>query len=736
LPIWQLPGREKTVKAVFLVGSVCFALWLAGCTVERKDAKLDEPVGTTSNSSQAGKVGCVPPNSTNFGNSDGTAQGNATATEVPSSEVIGTQSDPKRTRARASLDVQAGHKVQERPTVRALEAGATRPTEQLGREREKSASSPYAGPPLAAPMTPVTSIPSGAATQLNSFVPDANAGYMPKSAVPVAGSANGLSKKSSVGDSATAEDGPSGALITPSEEAGLLSPEDIFEHAAPAVVKIVLYDATGTTRGLGSGFFLGGGRVITNAHVVSHAYSGEVQSRARTYRSVTILKEDTDLDLALLGVEDAGEPLLSMSNSTSLRPGQRVIAIGNPLGLDRTMSDGLISAVRTLPGGVQLLQISAPVSPGSSGGPLLDLNGSVIGVTSASMSDGQNLNFAVSVQTVRRFLAQEDSPQQLREAGTRVLWKVALKRLGQVLLFLIALAFGGGWFFIIIAVMILGLLFALLKGLFTKVFHLFHKPRTLRRKSEAGASSYDPVLSPVGQHLRQPYVARGFHESADHVSPERRPHSVGGLLPSLIKGIGGAICAILILGILVTNTLAGVVAAIWLLFLHEWRIVLGGFFLSLTMPYWWLLAALPGMGLGLIAAVLFERKWWPIGLIPGVLGLLWNAAALIAWVTGVFLLCLRHSPESGLIPMLLWGYAIAVSPVAYMASHEPADAVASHMGVLMVEVAYVVLVVVGVLLDHPSLSLGIVLCVGAVEVLLLTINVVAVKAAHVNTVPW
>lgn len=174
-----------------------------------------------------------------------------------------------------------------------------------------------------------------------------------------------------------------------------LTVEDIIKDASPSVVKIIVYDITGTKRREGSGFFISRGEIVTNAHVVDRAYSAEVHSSLNVYEQITITKRDDEVDLALLTVKGIGEPSIVLADTGDLRPGQRVLAIGNPLGLERTVSDGLISAVRGIPGKLQLIQISAPISPGSSGGPLLNLQGAVIGVTSASMSKGQNLNFAI-----------------------------------------------------------------------------------------------------------------------------------------------------------------------------------------------------------------------------------------------------------------------------------------------------------------------------------------------------
>ncbi|MGQ9800629.1 MAG: S1C family serine protease [Candidatus Saccharicenans sp.] len=262
-----------------------------------------------------------------------------------------------------------------------------------------------------------------------------------------------------------------------------LSIEKIINNALPSVVKIVVYDITGSKRAEGSGFFIGPGKILTNAHVIDRAYSASVQSSLKLYENITIIKRDDDLDLALLLVEDAGEPALPLAEASDLRPGQRVLAIGNPLGFDQTVSDGLISAIRGIPGKIQIIQTSAPVSPGSSGGPLLDLKGEVIGVISATVSEGQNLNFAIGIETLKQFLQRPDNPVPLKKAGTRVLWRIILKWVIAVVLGIIAFVFGGGWWIIAIVIMVLYAFIHLLKGFWGLITLPF------RRKTKPGAFS-------------------------------------------------------------------------------------------------------------------------------------------------------------------------------------------------------------------------------------------------------
>ena len=161
-----------------------------------------------------------------------------------------------------------------------------------------------------------------------------------------------------------------------------------------------------------------------------------------------------------------------------LRPGQRIIAIGNPLGLDRTVSDGIISAVRELPDRLQIIQITAPISSGSSGGPLLDEEGYVIGVTAAAMVDGQNLNFAIKPNTIERFLSQPNMQEPLKKAKSRVLWRSILKWVVAIVLGFLGLALGGFWWILPIIGIIFYIIFLILRGIYRFVRSLMPERQT------------------------------------------------------------------------------------------------------------------------------------------------------------------------------------------------------------------------------------------------------------------
>lgn len=182
---------------------------------------------------------------------------------------------------------------------------------------------------------------------------------------------------------------------------------ELAQRTFPSVVMIVTSDANGQPLALGSGFVVGDGAIATNMHVIEGASAARVKviGRPRTYAVDGIVGTDATADLALLKVTGLDAPPLQLGDSKEAAVGNQVFAVGNPEGLEGTFSGGIVSGIRTI-GADELLQITAPISPGSSGGPVIDSAGRVLGIAVATFKEGQNLNFAVPVSYLKALMAR------------------------------------------------------------------------------------------------------------------------------------------------------------------------------------------------------------------------------------------------------------------------------------------------------------------------------------------
>ena len=167
-------------------------------------------------------------------------------------------------------------------------------------------------------------------------------------------------------------------------------------------------------RGTGSGFILSAdGRLVTNAHVVANADRVRVTLKdARTFEG-RVIGVDPVTDVAVIKIQASGLPVVKLGSSRDLLPGQWAIAIGNPLGLDNTVTAGIISAIGRSSSQVgvpdkrvQFIQTDAAINPGNSGGPLLNDQGEVIGINTAIRADAQGLGFAIPIETAERIANQ------------------------------------------------------------------------------------------------------------------------------------------------------------------------------------------------------------------------------------------------------------------------------------------------------------------------------------------
>jgi S1-C subfamily serine protease len=179
-----------------------------------------------------------------------------------------------------------------------------------------------------------------------------------------------------------------------------------FERAGPAVVHVIAFGAGGKPKGQGSGvIFTPDGYVLTNAHVVAGAAKLRASFVDGQVMDAALVGEDADTDTAVLRLSGGGLPHAELGQSATLRVGQLVVAIGNPLGFQCTVTAGIVSALgRTLrtPSGRMIdsvIQTDAPLNPGNSGGPLVSGAGRVVGINTATIAPAQGICFAIGIDT-------------------------------------------------------------------------------------------------------------------------------------------------------------------------------------------------------------------------------------------------------------------------------------------------------------------------------------------------
>jgi tetratricopeptide (TPR) repeat protein len=206
--------------------------------------------------------------------------------------------------------------------------------------------------------------------------------------------------------------GSASAQATASSDAS-----SVYQTVAPSVFVVETRDSAGRSLGIGTAFLIPGGYLVTNAHVIRQG--APFLRTGAVALPLVVDRADAVQDLALLkAAVPIDAPPLRLGTSTP-PIGTSIIVLGNPHGLERSISQGLISGIRQH-GGRTLLQISAPISPGSSGGPVMTNDGVVVGVTVSYLEDGQNLNFAVPVSQVAALIASSSPPIADRRATTGV----------------------------------------------------------------------------------------------------------------------------------------------------------------------------------------------------------------------------------------------------------------------------------------------------------------------------
>ncbi len=189
--------------------------------------------------------------------------------------------------------------------------------------------------------------------------------------------------------------------------------KNLARDAKTSVLKLRVLDVSGREVGSGTGFFVStDGLVVTNYHVIDAAHRIEaVPAEGPSYTVSGLVARDEVNDLALLRTDAGSSRPLPLAAGTVPEPGEEVVVLGGPLGLAGSLSEGIVAAIRDpteierrKSGRSPLLQITAAISPGSSGSPVMKLDGEVIGVAVSQVLNGQNLNFAVPVAAVHALM--------------------------------------------------------------------------------------------------------------------------------------------------------------------------------------------------------------------------------------------------------------------------------------------------------------------------------------------
>ncbi len=192
-----------------------------------------------------------------------------------------------------------------------------------------------------------------------------------------------------------------------------MSASEISEKVSPAVFYIEVYDKNSSPLGSGSGFFISNnGTAVTNYHVIQDSYSAQITTTNGEKHNVSaVIAFDEALDVAIIRVDKSaisgnavsGFPSVTIADSDNIKAGQTVFTLGSPLGLQNTISSGIISNVNQIIGEDSFIQITAPISHGSSGGALVNEYGEILGITAAGIDEAQNIGFAIPINAIKVF---------------------------------------------------------------------------------------------------------------------------------------------------------------------------------------------------------------------------------------------------------------------------------------------------------------------------------------------
>lgn len=183
---------------------------------------------------------------------------------------------------------------------------------------------------------------------------------------------------------------------------------ELIRRVKPAVVAVITYDAKGEIQMTGSGFFIRPAQVLTNLHVIDgahHALIKTLDGKGKSYAVSGIASLDDEGDLAVLNINAPADRPRALEVASSLpEEGENIFVIGNPLRLEGSVSNGIVSAVREVPNLGEIIQITAPISHGNSGSPLLNMKGQVVGIITMKVTNGQNINLALGASRLKVLL--------------------------------------------------------------------------------------------------------------------------------------------------------------------------------------------------------------------------------------------------------------------------------------------------------------------------------------------
>lgn len=187
------------------------------------------------------------------------------------------------------------------------------------------------------------------------------------------------------------------------------APDKFYEKTAPSIWRVFSFDKQGARLGQGSAVVIGPETLLTNCHVIAKASSFTINQNNQSF-GARLQYIDVERDLCQISARNLKAPAVVVGDSNQVVVGQRVYTIGNPVNMEQTLSDGLVSALRRdKENQLTYIQISAPISHGSSGGGLFDENGKLVGITSAGIDAGQNVNFAIPINWLKELPARSQA---------------------------------------------------------------------------------------------------------------------------------------------------------------------------------------------------------------------------------------------------------------------------------------------------------------------------------------